>query len=140
MQKAKSMRLISILILLGFVTSCKSKYGLKNSYVYRNKVDFDTINETNSKTLENFFTYKSIVILNESVLDYSIHLDHIKTGTTIKYKMENNLLMVDTVDIFNRKKIEGDSDGIFGDNFLFSNDSLVDLRNGNTYYLTNREK
>jgi hypothetical protein len=128
--------LIIIVITLG---SCKMNYGLK-TYVYDNEINFDTINKSNAKTLRNFYTRKSIIIINDSTLEYSIRLGHIKTGTTINYRIKNNILKVDTIDIHNRNSFQDYTNEIFGGNFLFSKNSLIDKSNGEKYNLTKRKK
>ena len=55
-------------------------------------------------------------------------------STTIKYKIENDVMRIDTVDIYNRNSFQNYTEEIFGLNFHYSKDSLTDIRNGKKYY------
>ena len=125
-------------ITLSFL-SCKSQKG-NTAYVYRNEIDFDTINEHNMHVLDNFYTYKKLTFLNDTVIEFTVHLDHIVTGAIIPYSLVNNSLKVDTLDVKNERKFNDEFNKIFGVEFEVHQDSLIDKRTGEVYYLTKSKK
>ena len=88
------------------------------------------------KPMPKSYINKSIVIVSDSTLNYTVLLGDIGASTTIRYKIENELLKVDSVDIYNRKSFQGYTDEIFGVYFHYAKDSLTNKRNGQKYYLT----
>ena len=135
MRKPNFKGTILVLILLGIIISCKTNYGFK-TYVYDSGLKFEKINGI-KKPHPQMTTKKSIVIVSDSTLNYTVLLGDIGASTTIKYKIENQLLKVDSIDIYNRKSFQGYTNEIFGYKFKYSNDSLIDKMNGEKYYRTN---
>lgn len=125
-----------IVITVLILSSCKTNYGLR-TYVYNNKINIDTV--TDSNTHQNYYTHKLIVLINDSTLTYSVNLGHIGTGTTINYKIKNDILMVDTLDIHNKKDYQYLSHRIFGVNFIFYKDSLIDKNTREKYFFTKKK-
>ncbi len=72
-----------------------------------------------------------LVILH---LIIQLFLEGIGITTTIRYKLQDSLLFVDSVDIYNRKSFQQFTNEIFNHKFLFSKDSLIDLDNHDKYY------
>ncbi|MDX1830512.1 MAG: hypothetical protein R3342_13310 [Lutibacter sp.] len=134
MRKPKSIQLILFLTLLGIIVSCKTNYGFK-TYVFDSGLKFEKVNGI-EKPHRQTTTKKSIVIVSDSTLNYTVLLGDIGASTTIKYDLRNGLLKIDSVDIYNRKSFQGYTNEIFGYEFKYSNDSLIDQKNGEKYYRT----
>ncbi len=138
MRKPKSIQLILFLTLLGIIISCKSNYGFK-TYVFDSGLKFEKVNGI-EKPHPQTTTKKSIVIVSDSTLNYTVLLGDIGASTTIKYELNNGLLKIDTIDIYNRKSFQGYTNEIFGYEFQYSNDSLIDKKNGEKYYINKPRK
>ena len=82
----------------------------------------------------NINTRKSITLTSDNTLKYSISLGGIGISTTINYKPFDTLLVVDSIDIYNRDFFQDYTNEIFNRSFIYSKDSLVDLINGDKYY------
>ena len=133
MRKPKSIQLILLLTLLGIMISCKTNYGFK-TYVFDSGLKFEKYNGI-VKPHPQTTTKKSIVIVSDSTLNYTVLLGDFGASTTIKYELKNEILKIDTVDIYNRKSFQGYTNEIFGYEFKYSNDSLIDKMNGEKYYV-----
>ena len=134
MRKPKSISLILVLTLFGIIISCKTNYGFK-TYVFNSGLKFEKINGI-EKPHPQMTTKKSIRIVSDSTLYYSFLLGDHGTSTKIKYNLKNGILTLDTVDIYNQKSFQGYTNEIFGFEFIYSKDSLIDNINGEKYYRT----
>ena len=123
---------IALLLLTGFIISCKTNYGFQ-TYVYDNRLEFENVDGI-EKPNPRMLTRQSIVIVNDSTLNYTVMIHDYGASTTIKYKIENDVMRIDTVDIYNRNSFQNYTEEIFGLNFQYSKDSLTDIRNGKKYY------
>jgi hypothetical protein len=79
-------------------------------------------------------TRKSIIITSDTTLKYSISLGGIWIATTINYRTIDKLIVVDSIDIYNRDSFQDYTNEIFNREFIYSKDSLVDLINGEEYF------
>jgi hypothetical protein len=77
---------------------------------------------------------KSIIIISDSTLNYSIKFGGIGAATTIGYSKIDSVLVIDSIDIYGRKSFQEFTDEIFNHEFFFSKDSLVNLVNGEKYF------
>ena len=135
MKKNKYIHLIFQVTLFVILISCKTNYRSK-AYEFNRELKFEKVNgvahvfpQTNCK--------KSIVIVSDSTLNYSVTYGDIGKSTTIKYKRLNDILKIDTVDIYNRKSFQKCTNEIFGYEYIYSNDSLIGKNNGEKYYVIN---
>jgi len=79
-------------------------------------------------------TRKSIILTSDTSLNYSISLGGIGISTTINYQTIDTLLVVDSIDIYNRDSFQDITNEIFNHKFIYTKDSLVDFINGEKYY------
>jgi hypothetical protein len=99
----------------------------------------------------NRYDYRSITLLNDSILMYGKLYGRIGVSTKYKYTLiNNNTLVVDSLDIFGRIRplnesfesiwnldsldVGGIIKEISGDRFLYSHDSLINKETGEIYY------
>jgi len=129
----KSIEIITILILIGILISCKSNYRYR-AYEFDRGIEWKIIDGI-KKPFPKTYVKKSIVFISDSTLNYNIQYGGIGASTTIKYKIDNNSLIIDTVDIYNRKSFQGFTNEIFGVKIQYSNDSLIDKKHLQKYYL-----
>jgi hypothetical protein len=123
-------RVSVILIVICFVMISCSKHIQPYRYVPQveslyslTKLDSNKIN-----------TRKSIILTSDTSLNYSILLGGIGILTTINYKTIDKLIVVDSIDIYNRDSFQDFTNEIFNHKFIYSKDSLVDLINDEKYY------
>lgn len=131
------MRILSLLftlIIIGLSFSCKSNYGFQ-TYVFDNGLKFEKVNGIEKPKLQTTVR-RSIAIVSDSTLNYTVRIHDFGAITTIKYELENELLKIDTVDIYNRSSFQNYAEEIFGLTYKYSKDSLTDIRNGEKYYST----
>ena len=77
---------------------------------------------------------KSIILINDTTLNYSIKVGGIGSATTIRYKIKDSVLIIDSVDIYERNSFQEFTDEVFNHKFKYSKDSLIDLNNNEKYY------
>ena len=128
----KILNIVLILIIIGLIFSCKSNYGVQ-TYVFDNGLEFEKVNGIDKPKIRTTMR-RSIVIVTDSTLNYTVMIHDFGASTTIKYKLENELLKIDTVDIYNRNSFQNYAEEIFGLTYKYSKDSLTDIRNGQKYY------
>jgi hypothetical protein len=128
----KNLKIVLILIIIGLSLSCKSNYGFK-TYVFDNGLILEKVNGIDKPKIRTTMR-RSIVIVSDSTLNYNVMIHDFGASTTIKYKLENELLKIDTVDIYNRNSFQNYAEEIFGLTYKYSKDSLTDIRNGQKYY------
>ena len=133
----KNLNIAFILIIIGLSFACKSNFGFQ-TYVFENGLKLE---KTNGIDKQKFRTTmrRSIVIVSDSTLNYTVMIHDFGASTTIKYKLENELLKIDTVDIYNRNSFQNYAEEIFGLTYQYSKDSLTDIRNGEKYYSPKRK-
>ncbi|QNK78297.1 hypothetical protein H7F37_04210 [Winogradskyella sp. PAMC22761] len=128
----KNLKIVLILIIIGLSLSCKSNYGFK-TYVFDDGLELEKVNGIDKPKIRTTMR-RSIVIVSDSTLNYNVMIHDFGASTTIKYKLENELLKIDTVDIYNRNSFQNYAEEIFGLTYKYSKDSLTDIRNGQKYY------
>ena len=94
----------------------------------------DSLNSLTKVDSVKINTRKSIILTSDTSLNYSILLGGIGISTTINYQTIDNLLFVDSIDIYNRDSFQDYTNEIFNRKFIHSKDSLVDLTNGDLYF------
>lgn len=127
------MKIFPLLVLLALI-SCKTRHPVR-SYVFDRGIKFENVNGT-PKPFPKSYLNKSISLINDSILNYTTVLGDVGSLTIIRYKIENQFLIIDSLDVYNKRpsfQAYGD-EGIFGDRFHYTNDSLVNIRNGDRYY------
>lgn len=77
---------------------------------------------------------KSIIIISDTTLNYSIKFGGLGVSTTIGYKLLDSLLLIDSVDIYNSDSFQQITNDIFSHTFLYSKDSLIELETNQLYY------
>ena len=128
----KKLNIVFILIIIGLNFSCKSNYGFQ-TYVFDNGLEFEKLDGIEKPKIRTTMR-RSIVIVSDSTLNYTVMIHDFGASTTIKYKLENELLKIDSVDIYNRNSFQNYTEEIFGLTYKYSKDSLTDIRNGQKYY------
>lgn len=128
----KKLNIVFILIIIGLNFSCKSNYGFQ-TYVFDNGLEFEKLDGIEKPKIRTTMR-RSIVIVSDSTLNYTVMIHDFGASTTIKYKLENELLKIDSVDIYNRNSFQNYAEEIFGLTYKYSKDSLTDIRNGQKYY------
>ena len=128
----KNLKIVLILIIIGLSLFCKSNYGFK-TYVFDDGLELEKVNGIDKPKIRTTMR-RSIVIVSDSTLNYNVMIHDFGASTTIKYKLENELLKIDTVDIYNRNSFQNYAEEIFGLTYKYSKDSLTDIRNGQKYY------
>jgi len=132
MKKNKFIQLIYQLALIILIISCKTSFNNK-TYVLDRELKFKEVKGVKYVFPQKKYK-KSIVILSDSTLTYNVTYGDIGESTTIKYKLKNKILKIDTTDIYNRKISQNNTNEIFGYEFKYSNDSLIGINNGEKYY------
>ncbi len=119
-----------IIIITIFVLSCKTQF---NKAVYYQSFDI-SIKLNDRQTLKDSLSYlysrqQKIIIKNDSILTFSKRYYGLGSLTDIKYKKINNIIKLDSIDIFG-KSIKPLNIG----NLKCDMDTLIDLSNGIKYY------
>jgi hypothetical protein len=125
------MRLKIIYILLtfiAFVISCKTSFKVQTYQFQPYLDDIDDINEVIRKTTES--DVKSIILKNDSVLVSWKRFGGLGIITTVKYYTIDNLLIIDSLDIYGNPCPEE----IMNIRFIYSTDSLVNKKTNEKYY------
>jgi hypothetical protein len=118
--------------------SCKTKYKI-SSYEFDRGLKFENVNGT-LKPFPKTYIHKSIILISDSTLNYTVRYGDIGASTTIKYKITDNVMIIDSIDIYNRKSFQSYTNEIFENNFLYSKDSLTDIGNNDKYYVDKVKK
>lgn len=113
-----------------YLYSCNT-YRIQ-SYVYDRGLYYKKVNGM-MKPYTKSDIAKSIVLISDTTLNYNIRYGGIGASTTIKYKIENQLLIIDTVDIYGRNSFQSYTDEVFGNIYSYSEGSLVNKKNGDKY-------
>jgi hypothetical protein len=77
---------------------------------------------------------KSLILISDTALNYSIRFGGLGVATTIKYKILDSLLIIDSIDIYGRRTFQEITSDVFNHEYIFSKDSLVDLVNNERFY------
>ena len=117
-----------LLTLIGFITSCKS-YKIK---VYSLSRNIEYIEADGKKRMYATEPNKSIVFISDSTVNYSKIYGHLGASTSIKYRISNDTLILETQDIYGKNLTENNPD--FSNLYLINNDSLTSLTNNEKYY------
>jgi len=122
--------IVPLLILFEIIVSCKSNYKTQ-VYSLDRQIQFCDSCETR-KVWAKSDAKKSIVLVSDSTLNYSIIYGHIGSSTQIKYKISNDSLILGSKDIYG-KELKTDNSN-FSNTYLYSTDSLISLQNDERYY------
>lgn len=120
--------LIPILFLLTLIISCKSNSGIKRYTLDR---QLQVCDSCEIKVWTAINAKKYITLTKDSILNLTAIYGHMGSSAKVKYKIKNDLLITDTVDINGNKP---NSDFKHKNKFKFSNDSLVDISTGEVYH------
>jgi hypothetical protein len=131
----KTLLISFLFIALTFFYSCSSK--IQAFSLQGQLVRCDTCQYKNFRLEPG--ANKTISILNDTLLQYSVLLGHIGATTKIKYIREVNNLKVDTLDIYKRNKFQGYANEIFGETIIYNKDSLF-IPAFNEVYLVVKKK
>ena len=77
---------------------------------------------------------KSLILISDTTLNYSIRFGGLGIATTIKYKILDSLLVIDSIDIYGRRAFQEITSDVFNHQYLFSKDSLIDLENNDKFF------
>lgn len=124
----KRLSVISIVICLAMI-SCS-----KHIQPFRYVPQVDSLYSLTKLDSIKIYTIKSIILTSDTSLNYSILLGGLGISTTINYQTIDTLLVVDSIDIYNRDSFQDYTNEIFSHEFIYTKDSLVDLINGEKYY------
>lgn len=80
---------------------------------------------------------KVIFLISKTELDYLENPGQFSTRTTIKYKVNDSIIELDSVSVNPESSSFEYSNKIYNHHFLYTKDSLVDLNNGHRYYSDN---
>src|SRR5690606_15265846 len=75
----------------------------------------------------------SLIIVNDSVLNYFERFGGIGKATSIKYSVDENILIIDSIDIYGNSSFSELSKGVFNERYFFNRDSLVNVETGEKY-------
>ncbi len=129
-QSIIAVRLLIMSIVMCFALISCNRHIQPYSYVPQ--VDsLDSLTKLDSIKID---TRKSIILTSDTSLNYSILLGGIGISTTITYQTIDTLIVVDSIDIYNRDSFQDITNEIFNRKFIYSKDSLVDLTNGDMYF------
>lgn len=133
----QNLLLLLALLLLG---SCSNRFIVKSYTVYLPACEWldssvydqfiDQIGDEEVELLAK--ANRSIILIDDSTLNYSIRSGGIGWSASIRYKLSGQYLIVDSIDINN--KTEFIDEDIFNHEFLYSRDSLVDIDNREKYF------
>jgi len=124
--------LISIIIMIAIV-SCRTGFE-KQIFEYHPviNVDPDTLSTEEMIKIGLGIEKKSIIIINDSVIIYTKRFGGISFSDSIKYKLNQNILTIDSVNYFN-KRID-----ISNMDFYYYKDSIVSIQASNERYLNKK--
>ena len=125
-----------LFIVLTFFYSCTSK--IQAFSLQRQLVRCDTCQYKNFRLEPG--ADKTISILNDSLLQYTVLLGHIGATTKIRYIREDNNLKVDTIDIYKRNKFQGYTNEIFGETIIYNRDSLIIPAFNEIYFVVKKKR
>lgn len=127
--------LLSLLTLIGILSSCKSRFQIQ-TYSLNRKIKFCDACEQRKVWSSN--PIKSIVLISDSTLNYIKSYGGIGTSKKIKYNISNDTLNIDKIDVYGQNLTERNSD--FSRQYLINKDSLVSLENDEKYYSNSYQK
>jgi hypothetical protein len=123
--------IIPLLSLIGIIASCKTNYKIQ-AYSLDRQLQFCDSCETRKVWAESN-AKKSIILISDSTLNYSIIYGHIGSSTKIKYRISNDSLILEPKDIYGKELKTKKSN--FSNVYLYSTDSLISLQNNERYYI-----
>lgn len=125
------MKLVVIFLLFAsvafFATSCKTGFRVQ-VYQFLPIGDSDNDDIIREKLSKNYVK-RFIVLVNDSVLKYNKRNGGIGSSVVIKYKLVDNELFIDSLDIYNRRNSE-----VLNECFLYSKYRLINKRTNEVYY------
>ena len=124
-----------LLTLIGIISSCKSKYKIQ---AYSLSKNIQTCDICKTRKVWNSNPIKSIILISDSTLNYVKSYGGIGVSKKIKYKISNDTLNIDTIDIYGQNLTEKKSD--FSKLYLINKDSLTSLENDEKYYSSSFQK
>ena len=123
------------IIVIIFVVSCvfyacrTQKHVVRFYQSMQINCDTCTFQEINDSISLIFSEWKIITIKNDSVINYYKKYYGLGSSTDIKYKLIDNVIELDTVDLYGRNVAPLEIG-----NLEFYKDSLIDLKTGIKYY------
>jgi len=134
-----------VFALLLSIIACNNRFVARSYTVYLpahkliDTISYSLIKEQLGIKDEDFLMKgnRTIILINDSTLNYFTDLGGIGTLTSMRYLLSNNFLYVDSNRIYNSSwgnSSWGNEDDILGHKFLFSEDSLVDITNNEKYF------
>lgn len=136
-------RIVAFLFLLGIFSACNNRFSRQTYIEYITPSKFTCSDSLRYKTIlqdvsSNDVVWvesnRSIILISDSVLNYSIRFGGLGASTSIKYTIVDCLMVVDSVDIYGRKHFQEFAADIFKHTFLYSKDSILNLNNDNKYF------
>ena len=118
--------LLTVLALV--VVSCKTSFE-SQVYDFKLIIDSNTYDENEIKELISESKMKTIVLKNDSVLEFRKRHGGLGSLITIEYTLVDNEIVIDSTDVTGRYIPE-----LSGIHFLYSRDSLVNRQTNEKYY------
>ena len=131
LRSKQEMKLIVMFLFFAFVAfyaaSCKIGFRVQ-VYQFLPIGDSDNDDIIREKLSKNYVK-RFIVLVNDSVLRYNKRNGGIGSSVEIKYKLVDNELFIDSLDIYNRRNSE-----VLNECFLYSKYRLINKRTNEVYY------
>ena len=118
-----------LLALIGILTSCKSRYKIQPYSLNRSIQVCDSCEQ---RKIWASNPTKSIVLVSDSTLNYTKSYAGLGASTTIKYRIVNDTLTMESYDVYGKNMTENNAD--FSNLYLYNKDSLTGLNNNEKYY------
>jgi len=122
--------LISTAIIL--MISCKSKYDIQGYTLDRNLKFCDSC--ADKKVWAETNVKKSIILISDSILNYSVIYGHIGSLAKIEYRISNDTLIMGKKSLNGIPLVNLDIDKEFANKFLYSKDSLRNIETRELFY------
>lgn len=127
---SKRILYLCLTLLIFIFYSCKTQYRIQG-YIFVSKSSLvDTCSHMTISSRNN----NSIILINDTTINYSISFGGLGVSTTIEYILSDSILIIDTVDIYNRSSFQEITNDIFGHKFYYFKDSLIDINRRDLYY------
>ena len=117
------------MLVLLVIISCKTSFNVQ-IYRFIPIIDCDTCNLAEINKILSKSDRKSIVLKNDSILEYWKFFGGLGSVTTVKYFLKNNLITIDSLDIY-RKTCPEEFTNI---KLVYSADSLINDKTREIYY------
>ena len=131
LRSKQEMKLIVMFLFFAFVAffaaSCKIGFRVQ-VYQFLPIGDSDNDDIIREKLSKNYVK-RFIVLVNDSVLRYNKRNGGIGSSVEIKYKLVDNELFIDSLDIYNRRNSE-----VLNECFLYSKYRVINKRTNEVYY------